>query len=118
MSADKPRERRATFRQACHQSCPVELSGTLRDLSLGGAALEMPFPIPVGQRLKITVADADIRLDLTGEVVATGPGYFKACVMHLRFVEMPAAIERALQRYLIKLEIHTSVSLKSVDTTQ
>ena len=108
------RERRATFRQPCHQGCPVEFSATLRDLSLGGAALELPFCVPTGQRFRITVADADSRIGLTCEVVATGQGHFLAFAMHVRFVELSGATERALQRYMIKFQAQTSVSLRSV----
>jgi len=114
MTAEGQRERRATFRQPCHQGCPVELSGMLRDMSLGGAALELPFSIPVGQRLKISVSDMDARIGLTCEVVAVGQGYFLPNVMHLQFVEMSTATERTLQRYLFKLQATSSVSLRSV----
>lgn len=114
MATESRRERRATFRQPCHQGCPVEFSGVLRDLSLGGAALELPFCVPVGQRLHIVVSDQESRIGLTCEVVATAQGYVHPFVMHMRFVDVSAATERALQRHLIKLQVQTSVSLRSV----
>jgi CheY-like chemotaxis protein len=78
----EPANRRGKDRLACRIGAEVYKSGTsvrnychLSDLSPGGCYLEMPLALPVGTAIEITVRTHEMKLQLSGLVKASHPGY-------------------------------------------
>jgi hypothetical protein len=55
------------------QSAPIW--GKASDLSLGGCFIEMPVPLAIGTKLRISLWLNQIKLQLTGKVVNSRPGF-------------------------------------------
>lgn len=74
--------RRGKDRHACRIGAEVYKTGTsvrnychLSDLGPGGCYLEMPLAFPTGTAVEITVRTHEMKLQLSGEVRASHPGY-------------------------------------------
>lgn len=104
---DDANDRRQNYRHPCNWPVNIEVfeEASLQDLSTRGAALELPFDLPEGTRLRIPITDTELLLKmLEAEVIssnASGGGNF--CV-HVSFMRVSAQVERALQRYLLTLQ--------------
>jgi CheY-like chemotaxis protein len=77
-----PSNRRGQVRYTCHIGAEVFQKGSsvrnychLSDLSPGGCYLEMPLAFPAGSAVEIIVRTHDIKLQLSGNVKASHPGY-------------------------------------------
>jgi CheY-like chemotaxis protein len=78
----EPDNRRGQARYACRLGAEVYQKGSsvrnychLSDLSPGGCYLEMPLAFAQGSSVEIVVRTHDIKLQLSGEVKASHPGY-------------------------------------------
>jgi CheY-like chemotaxis protein len=78
----EPGNRRGQTRFACRLGAEVYQQGSsvrnycyLSDLSPGGCYLEMPLAFPAGTAVEITVRTQEMKLRLSGKVMASHPGY-------------------------------------------
>lgn len=78
----EPSNRRGQTRFACRLGAEVYQRGStvrnychLSDLSPGGCYLEMPLAFPTGTPVEITVRTHEMKLQLSGNVKASHPGY-------------------------------------------
>ena len=98
-------DRRTTYRHHCNSVCQVGLNAVMRDLSLGGAAVELPFCVPPGERILLRIYDNDPKLrNVPAEVLSTSSGRVHSYCMHVRFFKLQPDVEKALQRYLLALQ--------------
>jgi c-di-GMP-binding flagellar brake protein YcgR len=108
-TGDSP-DRRASYRLPCRLECRVAQRGMIWDISVGGVAINFLTPIPEGQTIFIRLAKDDPDLaEVEAEVVTcrqTGGAY----VLHVHFVNMSPAVERALNRYMIRLQVRQVTS--------
>jgi CheY-like chemotaxis protein len=77
-----PSNRRGEARYACHLGAEVYQQGSsvrnychLSDLGPGGCYLEMPLAFPTGSSIEIVVRTHEMKLQLSGHVKASHPGY-------------------------------------------
>jgi hypothetical protein len=99
-------ERRSSYRHKCNTPINIQLIATLIDISGGGVALELPFTLPIGMKVGIHISDTDPLLDiLEAEVVRNNRRNVVESVSHLRFTDLTPAIQKALQRHLLSLQM-------------
>jgi hypothetical protein len=97
------RDRRADPRLKCACSAEVYPAGQptpirtrTADLSLGGCFLEMPNPLPKGDRVKIALWVKDFKLWASAEVVTSTPGFG----IGLKFTEITVQDRNQLREFL------------------
>lgn len=98
-------DRRRHYRHRCSQHVVVRQFGVLVDISAGGAALEVPYSLPVGTTITVPVCETDplLRL-LEAEVLSSNRRRNNAWLVHVRFLKITTAVERAMQRHILSLQ--------------
>jgi len=96
-------ERRNSHRCVCNVQCTFETQGFLRDLSIGGAAIDLPFALPRGHKLRIRISDDDPRLRIVDAEVLSTRALSSSFIVHMRFVGASPGLEKALQKHLFVL---------------
>lgn len=76
------------------QAAPIW--GKAADLSLGGCFVEMPVPLPIGTKLKISMWLSQSKLSLRGKVVNSRPGFG----IGVQFVEIKEPDAVQLRQFL------------------
>jgi hypothetical protein len=98
------RERRMAYRHPCGWNCTVHMSFVLRDLSQGGASLEVPLHMPAGTRMNVCVLENDPDLKMVPAVVLSCEFKDGIYTAHLQFDGRTLSRDRALNRYLMRLQ--------------
>ena len=99
-------DRRRHYRHRCSTHIPVRQFTTLIDISSGGAALEMPYGLPPGTKLLVPVSENDPQLKLMeSEVLSSNRRRNNNWIVHVRFLNISATVERAMQRHILNLQL-------------
>jgi len=99
-------DRRRHYRQRCCQPIPLRQIGVLLDISADGAALEMPYGFPGGTKISLHVNENVPLLRLMdAEVLSSNRRKNNTWLVHVRFLNITTAIERAMQQYILSLQI-------------
>jgi hypothetical protein len=98
------RDRRLAYRHPCGWNCGASMTFVLRDLSIGGASLETQLHLPLGTRMNICVLDNDPELKVVPAVVLSCESREKFFIAHVQFDGRTLNRDRALNKYLLRLQ--------------
>ena len=103
---NKWNEKRAVYRHNCSLPITIEQNFTLLDVSVRGAAFESFHSFNNGTLLHIHISKDDPFLhSIEAEVTSTERRTSATFTIHSRFTNVSSAVDRALNRYLLSLQV-------------
>ena len=109
-AAARGSDRRNSYRCPCNLPCTMEQHIAIRDVSLGGAALMLPFSIPVGTAIVVNLPSQDALLrGLKAHVVSSSAGPDgTGFEVHLKFEMYPLNVQKSMVRFLMEVQVKKS----------
>jgi hypothetical protein len=91
-------------------TCNIGMEISIRDISMGGAALVLPFSIPLGTPLTLNLPSHETLLHgLKATVVSCGTGPAgMGYEIHLKFETYSTPVQKTLVRFLMELQTKRS----------
>jgi hypothetical protein len=105
---------RTSFRHKCKVGTLLTMDATILDLGMGGAQIETKLPLPMGSRVRLKIANEELLDNIESEVLAVRQTSPYVALMNVRFCNITPALDRALQRHLLTLQVrkHNPLSLQ------